>query len=79
MNKPLTECVAPRPAAPSLLPCASPPPPCSQPSGDAELVASMEQALPLQRDWLNFNRFALRAEKTVPLGPLRWRLVPGLR
>lgn len=43
----------------------------NQPSGDAELVASMEQALPLQRDWLNFNRFALRAEKTVPLGPLR--------
>lgn len=31
----------------------------------------MEQALPVQGDWLNFNRFALRAEKTVPLGPLR--------
>lgn len=32
----------------------------------------MEQALPLQPDWLNFNRFALRAEKTLPLGPFRW-------
>jgi outer membrane protein insertion porin family len=43
----------------------------NQPNGDAELVASMEQALPLQPDWLNFNRFALRAEKTLPLGPFR--------
>ncbi|KAI3429606.1 hypothetical protein D9Q98_005692 [Chlorella vulgaris] len=43
----------------------------TQPSGDSELVASMEQALPLQRDWLNFNRFALRAEKTLGLGPVR--------
>jgi hypothetical protein len=37
----------------------------------------MEQALPLQPDWLNFNRFALRAEKTLPLGPFRW--VPARR
>ncbi|KAI7843074.1 hypothetical protein COHA_003245 [Chlorella ohadii] len=43
----------------------------NQPSGDTELVASMEQALPLQSDWLNFNRFTLRAEKTLPIGPLR--------
>lgn len=28
--------------------------------------------MPLQPDWLNFNRFTLRAEKTLPLGPLRW-------
>ncbi|KAG7666840.1 hypothetical protein Ndes2526B_g04666 [Nannochloris sp. 'desiccata'] len=41
------------------------------PSGDTELVASMEQAVPLQRDWLNFNRFTLRADKGIPLGPLR--------
>lgn len=50
------------------------PPPAarrSHPSGDTELVASMEQAVPLQGDWLNFNRFAVRAEKTVPIGPLR--------
>ena len=25
-----------------------------------------------QSDWLNFNRFTLRAEKTLPIGPLRW-------
>lgn len=31
----------------------------------------MEQAVPLQPDWLNFNRFTLRAEKTLPIGPLR--------
>ena len=31
----------------------------------------MEQAVPLQGDWLNFNRFAVRAEKTMPIGPLR--------
>ena len=24
-----------------------------------------------QSDWLNFNRFTLRAEKTIPIGPLR--------
>jgi outer membrane protein insertion porin family len=41
------------------------------PAGDTELVASMEQAVPLQRDWLNFNRFTLRADKGIPLGPLR--------
>jgi len=41
------------------------------PSGETELVASMEQAVPLQRDWLNFNRFTLRADKGIPLGPLR--------
>ena len=35
-------------------------------------MASMEQALPLQSDWLNFNRFTLRAEKTIPLGPFKW-------
>jgi len=31
----------------------------------------MEQAVPLQRDWLNFNRFTVRADKSVPLGPFR--------
>ena len=31
----------------------------------------MEQAVPLRRDWLNFNRFRARAEKVVPAGPLR--------
>eukprot|EP00887_Chlorella_sp_A99_P003922 scaffold11.g3922.t1 len=41
------------------------------PSGDSELVASMEQALPLQQEWLNLNRFSLRAGKTVPVGPIR--------
>ena len=48
------------------------------PSGDTELVASMEQAVPLQRDWLNFNRFTLRADKGIPLGPLRvWLSAKG--
>lgn len=28
----------------------------------------MEQAIPLSREWLNFNRFRVRAEKTVPVG-----------
>ena len=54
--------------------CRPPPPPplrCSPPAGDAELVASMEQSVPLRSDWLNFNRFTLRAEKTLPLGPLK--------
>lgn len=41
------------------------------PAADAELVASMEQAIPLNRDWLNFNRFTLRADKAIPLGPLK--------
>lgn len=31
----------------------------------------MEQALPLQTDWLNFNRFTLRADKSLPLGPMK--------
>ncbi|BDA46032.1 Outer envelope protein 80, chloroplastic [Coccomyxa sp. Obi] len=34
---------------------------------DAHLVASMEQALPLQSDWLNFNRFCLRAERGMQI------------
>ena len=34
-------------------------------------MASMEQAVPLQRDWLNFNRFTLRADRGIPVGPLR--------
>jgi outer membrane protein insertion porin family len=41
------------------------------PSGDGELVTSMEQAVPLREDWLNFNRLSVRGEKTVPVGPLR--------
>jgi outer membrane protein insertion porin family len=48
------------------------------PNADTEFVASMEQAVPLQRDWLNFNRFTLRADKGVPLGPLRlWLSAKG--
>ena len=39
---------------------------------DTHLVASMEQALPLQPDWLNFNRFCVRAEGSMPI-------VKGLR
>ena len=34
---------------------------------DTHLVASMEQALPLQPDWLNFNRFCVRAEGSMPI------------
>jgi outer membrane protein insertion porin family len=39
---------------------------------DTHLVASMEQALPLQPDWLNFNRFCVRAEGSA-------LIVKGLR
>ena len=39
---------------------------------DTHLVASMEQALPLQSNWLNFNRFCVRAEGGMPI-------VKGLR
>jgi hypothetical protein len=35
---------------------------------DAALAASVEQALPVQPTWLNFNRLRLRAERSVPLG-----------
>jgi len=35
---------------------------------DAALAASVEQALPVQPAWLNFNRLRLRAERSVPLG-----------
>ena len=35
---------------------------------DAALAASVEQALPVQPSWLNFNRVRLRAERSVPLG-----------
>ncbi|RMZ55639.1 hypothetical protein APUTEX25_000222 [Auxenochlorella protothecoides] len=41
------------------------------PSGGGEILACMEQALPLQTDWLNFNRFTLRADKSLPLGPMK--------
>ena len=34
----------------------------------SQLGASLEQALPLSRDWLNFNRLRLRAEQPLPLG-----------
>eukprot|EP00873_Tetraselmis_striata_P003069 jgi/Tetstr1/423333/TSEL_014031.t1 len=40
--------------------------------GDTQMVASMEQALPLRSEWLNFNRFRLRAERTTRVGP--WKL-----
>ena len=37
--------------------------------GDSHLVVSMEQALPVRSEWLNFNRLRIRGERTVPLGP----------
>lgn len=40
--------------------------------GDTQMVASVEQALPLRPDWLNFNRFRLRAERTTRVGP--WKM-----
>lgn len=42
-----------------------------QGGGDTQAVVSMEQALPLRADWLNFNRFRARAEHTIPMGPYR--------
>lgn len=51
---------------------------CRAPKGDTELLASMEQALPLHRDWLNFNRFSMRADKGIGLGPLKfWASAKG--
>ncbi|GAB4822487.1 hypothetical protein N2152v2_009533 [Parachlorella kessleri] len=41
----------------------------NSPSSDAHMMASMEQAVPIRQDYLNFNRLALRAEKGLPLGP----------
>ncbi len=38
---------------------------------NTQAVVSMEQALPLKSDWLNFNRFRARAEHTMPFGPYR--------
>lgn len=38
-------------------------------AGDSEIVASMEQAVPVQRDWLNFNRFTLRFDKSLAIVP----------
>ena len=35
---------------------------------NAALAASVEQALPVQPAWLNFNRLRLRAERSVPIG-----------
>lgn len=35
---------------------------------DTALAASVEQALPVQPAWLNFNRLRLRAERSLPLG-----------
>ena len=32
-------------------------------------MVSMEQALPVRSEWLNFNRLRMRVERTVPLGP----------
>ena len=39
--------------------------------GDSQLVVSMEQALPVRSEWLNFNRLRIRGERTVPLGPYK--------
>jgi len=48
------------------------------PKGDTELLASMEQALPLHKDWLNFNRFSMRADKGIGIGPLKfWASAKG--
>lgn len=45
-------------------------------SQDTQLVASMEQAVPLVQNWLNFNRIHGRAERTFStiLNPLKLRL-----
>ena len=48
------------------------------PKGDTDLLASVEQALPLHKDWLNFNRVSLRADKGLGLGPLKlWASAKG--
>lgn len=44
------------------------------PTGDSQLVLSMEQAFPLRPEWVNFNRLRARAERTVPLGLMRLAL-----
>ena len=40
----------------------------------SQLVLSMEQALPLTREWLNFNRLRVRASRTLQAGPARLTL-----
>ena len=51
---------------------------CRAPKGDTELLASMEQALPIHKDWLNFNRFSVRADKGIGIGPLKfWASAKG--
>lgn len=32
---------------------------------------TLEQALPVKRDWLNFNRLRLRLDQPVQMGPLQ--------
>lgn len=52
-----------------------PPPTHTHSSQDgSQLGASLEQAIPLHKDWLNFNRLRARAEQPIGLGPLTLNL-----
>ena len=42
----------------------------SNPDDGSHLLASLEQAIPIQRQWLNFTRCRLRADKPIHFGPL---------
>ena len=61
-------------AAQATLPCL----PCSSVRSNADdgsqLLASVDQALPLLQGWLSFTRLRLRADKPIQLGPLSLHL-----
>lgn len=40
-------------------------------------MGTMEQAVPVQADWLNFNKFTLRADRAFQLGPLTYVIIVG--
>jgi len=40
----------------------------------SQLGASLEQALPAHKDWLNFNRLRMRAEQPFTMGPITLNL-----
>ena len=47
---------------------------CSNADDGSQLLASVDQALPLLQGWLSFTRLRLRADKPIQLGPLSLHL-----
>jgi outer membrane protein insertion porin family len=42
----------------------------NSPHDAAQVMASLEQSMPLSNEWLNFNRLRLRAEAPLQMGPV---------